>query len=346
VLLIHGERDEVFPLVQAQGVAACLQTNGASVELKVLQGQSHGLGENRLLVFRVIGEQCLTHLIGPDALAAYRSILSWQAQAKALWLFWTPALAWGAFWLWCRWRTGEVAVRYANGLPGGTPVLAWWDIGLRWLAAILATVALAQTMVHLVAPRLAVSNCTLSIARKHLVQAKRRNDFDFLATDPVWRGMPLMTLLSHLELAEYTRELVNWKLDDQIYRDFVLSPGIDPAADGDLNWRRELWENFYPRIRREQDPEAAAEIVVRFLRERVTVSQGSRLPSVVTDIWQRQITNERGFASIYVAALRSVGIPSRLDSQGHTVFWIESAWRPAPRPFIISWKQLNNSRLG
>ena len=71
-----------------------------------------------------------------------------------------------------------------------------------------------------------------------------------------------------------------------MYQQFVLSPEIDPAADGGLNWRRPLWENLYPRIRREQGPEAAAEIVVQFLRERVTIAEGSDLPAAVAEIWQ------------------------------------------------------------
>ena len=71
-----------------------------------------------------------------------------------------------------------------------------------------------------------------------------------------------------------------------MYQQFVLSPEIDPAADGRLNWRCPLWENLYPRIRREQGPEAAAEIVVRFLRERVTIAEGSDLPAAVAEIWQ------------------------------------------------------------
>jgi acetyl esterase/lipase len=115
MLLVHGEHDEVFPLADTQRVAACLQTNGVPVELRVLPGESHGLGANRLLVFRVIGEQCLTRLKGAGALGNYRSILSWQAQAKPLWLFWTPALVWGCLWLWS-WRRGvEICGCWAPG---------------------------------------------------------------------------------------------------------------------------------------------------------------------------------------------------------------------------------------
>jgi hypothetical protein len=209
---------------------------------------------------------------------------------------------------------------------------------LRWLAGILATAALAQTALHLVPPRLPVSQRMLAVARNHLVSPKAGRDFEFLAAKPCWFGKRLKALLEHVELANYNRELINWKLDEQMYQQFVLSPGIDPVSDGNLSWRRPLWENFYPRIRKEQGPEAAAEIVVRFLRERMTIAEGSDLPAAVAEIWQRQITSERGFEAVYVAALRSVGVPSRLGAQGRAEFWTGSAWQAAPRPLIEGWK--------
>ena len=382
VLLIHGANDEVFPLSQAERVAACLRTNGVPVELKVLPGEGHGLGGKRLLVFRVIGEQCLKRTFGPvaadgsrrelsgaksaptavggygrlkepEAFYNYHSILSWQAQARPLWLFWTPAFVWAVLGLWCRRR---LVVGQASRLPpgrasvpaspflllpaaGGTPApLPLLRSLLPWLAAVLATAALGLTALHLISPRLPASDYTLSIARKHLVQAKEMSDFAYLAAQPVWRGKPLRTLLEHVELAHYNRQLINWKLEDQVYRDYVLSPQIAPASDGGLDWRRLLWENFYPRIRREQDPAAAAEIVVRFLRERVTITQGDGLPGVVAEAWQRQVTNERGFEALYVAALRSVGVPARLAAQGQAEFCPGGSWQPAPRPVIERWQ--------
>ena len=333
LLLVHGERDEVFLLSQAQSVAACLQTNGVPVELRILPGQDHGFGANHLLVFRVLGEQCLTRLKGPDALSNYRSILSWQAHAKPLWLFWTPALVWAALWLWFRRRAGQ-AFRQPPERAGGTPALRWWEVGLRWLAATLAAAALAQMALHLVPPRLPIGERTLAVARKHLVSPREKSDFEFLAAKPCWVGKRLKLLLEHVELANYNRELINWKLDEQAYREFVLSPEIDPVADGGLNWRRPLWENFYPRIRKEQGPEAAAEIIVRFLRERVTIAEGNGLPATVADIWQRQIANERGFEAVYVAALRSAGVPARLDARQRAELWTGSAWQAAPRPLV------------
>jgi len=57
-------------------MAARLQSNGVPVELRVLPGQPHDFGPNRLQVFRAVGEYCLTRLNGPDALENYRSIVS------------------------------------------------------------------------------------------------------------------------------------------------------------------------------------------------------------------------------------------------------------------------------
>ena len=382
VLLVHGERDEVFPVSEARRVAGWFRTNGAPVELRVLADQAHDFGPNRLLVFRAVGEYCLTHLNGPEALSQYRSISEWQAQAKPLWLFWLPAFGWLGFrGLRRKVRTTSCFVSFVRLVfkrgagescppPDGKPEpLTRGEKALRWIAAVLAAAALGQTALHLVPPRLAVSERTLAIARKHLVQAKEMKDFDYLSAAPVWPGKRLGILLEHVELANYNRELIDWKTGESVYRDFVLSPEIDAAADGDLAWRRPLWENFYPRIRKEAEPASAAEIVVRFLRERVTViipdfkavGRGTRggtprslagedaratredenrdrgggdSGGTILEIWRRQITDERGFEAIYVAALRSVGVPAQLSARHGAEFWNGQAWTAAPRPLI------------
>jgi len=98
-----------------------------------------------------------------------------------------------------------------------------------------------------------------------------------------------------------------------------------------------LWEEFYPRIRHESSPENAAVIVVRHLRERVTISTTSNLPQDVPGIWLRQITDEAGFQIIHVAALRSVGVSACLDSNSHAEFWDGNKWQAAPQPSVLSW---------
>ena len=233
------------------------------------------------------------------------------------------------------------------------------------IAAALAAAALAVTAWHLVPPRLAISERTLAFARRHLVAPSQRDDFDFLAGQPCWQGRPVKALLEELELAGYNRGLVNWKVDDGLYREFVVSPIIGPSPKSEVQgpksghelhafagmplWRRVLWESLYPRVRREQDPAAAAGVVVRYLRERVTLlAEVSDQWSVVSNqwrgqwqvasgpagAWQRQISDERGFEGLYVAALRSVGVASRLGTEGRAELWTGSAWAAAPRPLV------------
>jgi hypothetical protein len=209
---------------------------------------------------------------------------------------------------------------------------------LCWLAGILAAAAVAQTALHVVTPHLMVGERTLAVARLHLVAPKERTDFDLLAAQPVWRGKSLRTLLEHVELASYNRQLINWKLDEQLYRDFVLSAQIDPGADGEMDWRRALWENFYPRIRKEGNPQAGAQVVACFLRERVTLAEGSGFRDGVIGSWQRQVANREGFEALYVAALRSVGVPARLGFEGRAELWTGAVWRSAPRPLVERWQ--------
>lgn len=328
VLILHGEQDSVFPMMDAQRVAAVLQTNGLPVELKSFPNEAHGFGPNRGVLFRGIGEYCLRHFNGTDAFAGYGSILAWQAGAKPLWLFWLPAMAWGAAW-WFAARRRRLAQRSQP-----RPKLTRREVGLRWLAAILGLLAVSTTAIHLLLPRREITSRTLAIAGRHLVSPKARQDFEFLKTNSTWSGKQLRTLLQHVELANYNRELINWKLDDEIYSQFVLSPEIAPDWDGDMHWRRSFWESFYPRIRKEHNPEAAAGIVVRHLRERVSVVADLDSPTTIAAIWRRQLTNERGFEAVYVAALRSAGVPARLNAQGAAESWNGVEWKPAPRPIV------------
>lgn len=160
--------------------------------------------------------------------------------------------------------------------------------------------------------------------------ARKRADFEALASWPIREQQNLQTLLDHVELAGYNRELINWQLDQTIYQDYVLSPVITGKAGEQLHWRRALWEECYSRIRHESSPEDAAVIVARHLG--VTVLKLPGLPQAVPEIWLRQLTDPAGFEILYVAALRSVGVPARLDAAGGAEFFDGEIWRAAPKP--------------
>ncbi|HAO79147.1 MAG TPA: hypothetical protein DCQ92_09260 [Verrucomicrobia subdivision 3 bacterium] len=205
---------------------------------------------------------------------------------------------------------------------------------MHWLAGILAVLAAAQTTVYLGTPFLPVGDGTLAIARHCLIQRNESGDFEFLSANAVWRGKQLKVLLEHVRLANYNRQLINWKLDDKMYQDFVLSPVIAGDTNEQLDWRRPLREEFYLRTRHESSPEDAAKIVMKHLRERVTIATLPNPPQDVPGIWLKQITDATGFEIIYVAALRSVGVPARLDSNNHAEFWDGNKWQTAPAPSV------------
>jgi len=327
LLLVHGERDEVFPVTDTERLASILRTEDLPVELKILPGVSHDTGPDRGVVFRCIGEYCLTRLVGKNAWQSYHSIAQWQAGVMPLWLFWLPTAAWVVGWF--AWS------RRLKLNPNLKVKLRRHEAAFRWFAVLLATWALAETAIHLLIPCFPINDQTLAVARRFLIRPNQSADFEFLAAQPAWRGLKLRVLLTQVQLAGYNRKLVNWRLDDKDYQDYVLSPVITGKSGEEFNWRRSLWEEFYPRIRRENSPEDAARIIVRHLRERITVVSAPDLSRSVPTIWLKQVTDKAGFETIYVAALRSVGVPARINPEHQTELLDSGRWRPAPRPSVL-----------
>jgi len=142
--------------------------------------------------------------------------------------------------------------------------------------------------------------------------------------------------LEHVELADLQRNFFYSDLNEAMYREFVLSPVLIPGNSEDLNWRRPLWENCYPCIRRETDPSSGAQTVAGFLRERITVVSDPVGYSGVKAIWETERTDAAGFQIIYVAALRSVGIAARLGDGKKAELFTQGSWQPAPDPAFFS----------
>jgi len=246
------------------------------------------------------------------------------------WIYWMPAVLlagnlvlarrWWKMFRPARRREASIYTRLELILRGAAVFLGWCASGL--------------TAVHLAMPRMEVNEITLSIADAFLVRQEWQKDFDFVVQNSASRGKRLGAILAHVELANLQRYHFYKDSDQSMYQPFVLSPVVDDLPLSELDWRRALWENFYPRIRNEHDPVMAAEAVVRFLRERVGIDEAYSYRVGVETIWTQQMADERGFERIYVAALRSVGIAARLNEANRAELWTNKAWRIAPRPII------------
>ncbi len=110
-----------------------------------------------------------------------------------------------------------------------------------------------------------------------------------------------------------------------MYRQYALTPDIAPDYDGELQWRRPLWEFFYPGIRKQNRALDAAKFVIQQLRHAVDIS--SDAPATIEEIWQEKTADAKGFESLSVAALRSVGIPARLTENGRAEFFDGKNWQ-------------------
>jgi hypothetical protein len=205
--------------------------------------------------------------------------------------------------------------------------LARWEVWLRRSAWILGIAAVSESAILLTTPFFGVNNTSLAISRHYLVPPAAVADLNFLATDVNWSSRKLRPLLLHASLANYNRQIINWKLEDATYRDYVLSPLIDPQRDGQLAWRRSLWEYFYLPIRKENDPFSAAQIVLKFLRQRISLVEKG--PITIEAMWQQKEADADGFEALKVASFRSVGIPARLDSDHRAEIFDNQKWEPA-----------------
>ncbi len=362
VLLVHGTSDSVFSIHEAELVAMFLQSNGVPVDLKSLPSLPHSFGDDRRVVIRAIAEWCKAKLTPEQPLPEFPRLRPYRP-----WICILPALAWVVGWNWGRVTKRQISattnVNFWNAPihDSSTAIadekLTKWELGLRIVAVAIAFWVVVLIALHLITPKLEISPRTVNIARKHLIRPEWTEDFDTLATRPIWRGQQLNALLTNIELAHYTvSELVNWKVDTntRTYRDYVLSPVIDEppkpeahssqpratnSTPAELTWRRDLWENFWPRVRHENSAETAAQSVARFLRERVTIAPNFPKQAGVESIWRSQIANLDDFDLVYVAALRSVGVPARLADNHHAEFCSGTEWHEAPRPLITTWTE-------
>ncbi len=323
-LFVIPEKEHGNAKAEIKRVEDLFVERGTKAEFKTFGRNTDELDDNRSLLFRMVAEYCSFHLIGSNNLNGTLAGRRGQSpiQPAALCLVGFTCIVAGA---------GKTKRRHAQE-ESGMRLLKTKPQLLHWIAAGAALVALVETFVHLLLPLLPATTTNVRFASRFIISEECLPYFERLAKEDFSQGQKLKTLLTHAELAHYNSfRLVNWKVDPQIFEGYVLSPRID-GDEKEIGWRRPLWETLYLRIRKENLPSDAAEIVVRYLRECITVLPGNAEVHGVESIWQQKVTDIRGFHRIYVAAMRSVGIPARMASSGVAELWEGNEWKEAPVP--------------
>jgi len=336
VLLLQGEQDHWFPWTDTEQLYLKLTGEGVPVAIKGFPGLGHGLEPDRGVILRCLGEYCLSQLAGTNWWRNYHSPAE-SSVGPAGRLCWLSAMLWLLSWnFWGR-RAKRVLPAVEGTLKAGQRPALRLSFGVRVFATVLVAWVLAVNFIYVIIPQLPVDKFTLAIAQRWMVPLTEKADFDYLSRQPAWAGKPLKTCIEQIQLAGYVRHHFNLRGDDAIYREYCLSPFITGRPGETGNWRRTLWAEFDPDINAETDPVAAASGVVRHLRENVSVLNVPGLPEDVSGIWRRRVTNAAGFEIIYVAALRSAGIPARLDANHLAELWNGTGWQTAPAPALLSW---------
>ena len=136
----------------------------------------------------------------------------------------------------------------------------------------------------------------------------------------------------YIALADYNRGLVNWELDPVNYELYVLSPCLRTNSNAELGWRQNFWSFFFPKIRSAASPDEAANFLVKYLRTEVEINSGPLETTRIQKIWDGRSASPEEFETLYVAALRSVGLGARLNLKGHAEILDNGKWQDAPRP--------------
>ena len=217
------------------------------------------------------------------------------------------------------------------------------------VSALACAFAMVNSALHLALPLWPATPRTINWAERSIVRPELKESFRWLATQleripaTAHRGAApqLRTLLEHAELAALQRDVTDWTVTEDLWREWILSPWIEGPQD-DMQWRRMLWQHFHPRVRRESNPAAAVEIVARQLALRLQVRDGAPVGDTIREMWAQGTTDQEGFDRLYMATLRSVGVPTRVGDNGRPEFHNGEKWRAAPRPFSTMTAEVKN----
>jgi len=113
--------------------------------------------------------------------------------------------------------------------------------------------------------------------------------------------------------------------------EYVLSSFEDINGYRPSSWRRVLWREVYPRAHKSSGAINAADEIIAYVATRICVRPDVNQSGnySILEIWERRHTDRLGLQLVSAAALRSVGIPTRLLPDGTLIFFARGQWRPA-----------------
>ncbi|MFT4588280.1 MAG: putative esterase, partial [Limisphaerales bacterium] len=234
-MLLHGANDRIFPESDCEKLHGLLADSGVPADLRILPNQAHGFRPDRGAVIRAVAEYCAEFF----KLEAGAS----NQRASRRWFCWMPVFVLLVV------HAARAVRRIIGWSTSGESIDVRWG---RWVsrgAWLLSIAAILLTAVHMGLPRMAASDANLGRAGRWLVWERIRGDFEYLRGLSDWEHTAVGDVTEHAELANYREPFLYPDIDGEIWRQFVVSPIVDGGSSHGLDWRRPLWESFYPRVR-------------------------------------------------------------------------------------------------
>jgi predicted esterase len=312
VWIAHGAKDTIFPLETANRVGNFLRRAGAKVRLSIFESKGHWFNQDQPLLVQQAASFC-ANVFGRTEIVPVN-------MRPSLWYYWLPAALWcGILMHGSRLEKACVATMGTNS-----------NCRLKFVTVGVFGISLLISGLHLILPLCTVNTTSLRLARFWCVQPELRQDFDWLARQPEASNTRICELLNNLQLASLQRGQFTADLSGQQWREFVLSPWIEPATH-DVGWRRDLWESFYPLVRRETDVEHAAIQIARHLKLSIYLSNVGRGDETIIQCWRLGTVNASQRELLHTAVLRAVGIPARIGIDGRAQVFYSGCWKNAPQ---------------
>ncbi|MCX6952704.1 MAG: hypothetical protein NTV51_11150 [Verrucomicrobia bacterium] len=283
-----------------------------AVELQLLHYGGLARGGDHIALYRRIGELGARSLDLPGRPAAGNPSPSMD---RAQW----SHLGWGFL-----------------ALLGATCLLRAARLGLVrstasvWGAvAVLTLVASAGVgVVCTVVSDTAVGEWSSGAAGMFLIDADERADWNWLLSEGRMPPPRVSLLVEQTKLARRALKALYGHLEPELYRRYLLSASLGGDLETDWRWRRLLWDSLVQHMRAAESPEVGAQIVRRVISERMSLSDGTH-PSVYA-MWTEGAVARDELPRLHLAALRAVGIASRVNPAGQMEIWARDGWVVTP----------------
>ncbi len=157
----------------------------------------------------------------------------------------------------------------------------------------------------------------------------------FAAAQAYAGGASAQRISDLCSLARAHRSEFYGQIPESTYLSHMLTPSSGSFADADVDLRFALWRFSRPLTKGTRSPLVAADRIVSMLRRRLIIAREELAMRSLAEAWGEGVVSATEFESLYVEALRSVGVAAKVGVGGRAIILNDGIWGNAPRPLLL-----------